>query len=415
MLPSLKHESSLKVLVIGGGAAGFFTAINIAEKNPSHEVTILEKSSKLLSKVKISGGGRCNVTNARNKPSELIHFYPRGHKKLHSLFKTFSTNHMVEWLADHGVATKTEADLRMFPTSDSSQTVIDCFVKVAKKLAVKVLLNEGMIDLTKIDDQWAVKTNSSEFRADAVVIATGSSPALWKKLEQMQLSLTSAVPSLFTFNISDPRIHDLPGVSFERTMVTVIGSKLKEDGPLLITHWGISGPAVLKLSSWGARHLSDCNYSFQILINFTGKDNREIIQQQLSAYKSSHPKRKVHNYPLFGLPKRFWERMADYCGISANDILSELSKKKTNKLLEELTQGRYQVNGKSTFKEEFVTSGGIKLNEINLETFESKKHKNLYLAGEVLDIDALTGGFNFQACWSAGWVISEALSKNSNN
>lgn len=401
----------MKILVIGGGAAGFFTAINIAEKQPSYEVTILEKSNKLLSKVKVSGGGRCNVTNARHKPSELVHFYPRGNKKLHSLFKTFSTNDMVEWLGNHGVATKTEADLRMFPATNNSQTIIDCFMKVATKFNVKVLMNQGMTELRKADENWFVKTNTTEYKTDVAIVATGSSPALWKQLGETGLALTSPVPSLFTFNISDPRIQDLQGVSFENAIVRITGTKLEESGPLLITHWGMSGPAVLKLSSWGARELNGCNYSFQVLVNFVGELNREEVQARFNAYMIAHPKRKVRNYPLFDLPKRFWERMTTYCGMAENDICAELSKKKSNKLIEELTQGLYQVEGKSTFKEEFVTSGGVELGEINLETFESRRFKNLYLAGEVLDIDALTGGFNFQACWSAGWVISEALSR----
>lgn len=401
----------LKVFVIGGGAAGFFTAINIAEKHPSYEVTILEKSNKLLSKVKVSGGGRCNVTNSRHKPSELVHFYPRGNKKLQPLFKTFSSNNMVGWLDNHGVATKTEADLRMFPVTDNSQTIIDCFLKVANDMNVKVRTNEGMTSLEKTPGGWSVKTTSNQYEANAVIIATGSSPALWKQLENIGLALTPPVPSLFTFNISDPRISDLQGVSFDKTIVKITGSKLEENGPLLITHWGMSGPAVLKLSSWGARLLNGKEYNFQVLINFVGEQNRELVHTDFKAYSAAHPKRKVHNYPLFDLPKRFWKRMLDYCGIAENDIYSELSKKKSNKLMEELTQGLYQVKGKSTFKEEFVTSGGIDLTEINLETFESRKFKNLYFAGEVLDIDALTGGFNFQACWSAGWVISEAISK----
>ncbi|WP_370086208.1 NAD(P)/FAD-dependent oxidoreductase [Ekhidna sp.] len=398
----------MKIIVIGGGAAGFFAAINIAEKHPDYQVTILEKSSKILQKVKVSGGGRCNVTNERSLPSELVKFYPRGSKKLHSLFKTFSTEDMVSWLADHGVQTKAEADKRMFPLTDSSQTIIDCFVKAAEKHRVKVHLNEGVTKLEPIGKQWKVTTSSQEILTDKVVVATGSSPATWKVLEETGLELTEIVPSLFTFNIKDERIKDLMGVSFENVSIKVAGTKLTEEGPLLITHWGLSGPAILKLSAWGAYELNEKQYAFEILVNYLNLMPDEA-RQQIQRYREANPKRKVINYPLFELPKRFWERMIQYCEISEQTPFGELSKKQVNKLVEELCQGKYKVNGKSTFKEEFVTAGGIKLSEVDLNTFECKRFPGLYLAGEVLDIDALTGGFNFQACWSAGWVISESV------
>ena len=400
----------MKIIVIGGGAAGFFTAINIAEKHPNYKVTILEKSSKILQKVKVSGGGRCNVTNERSLPSELVKFYPRGSKKLHSLFKTFSTEDMVRWLADHGVQTKAEADKRMFPVTDSSQTIIDCFVKAAEKHKVKVYLNESVTRLEPHGKQWNVTTSNKEIVADKVVVATGSSPATWKVLEETGLELTEIVPSLFTFNIKDERIKELQGVSFENAIIKVAGTKLAEEGPLLITHWGLSGPAVLKLSAWGAYELHEKNYAFDILVNYLSLAPDEA-RQQIQSYKAANPKRKLINYPLFELPKRFWERMITYCEIDDQTPCAELSKKQVNKLVEELCQGRYTVNGKSTFKEEFVTAGGIKLSEVDLSTFGCKRFPNLYLAGEVLDIDALTGGFNFQTCWSAGWVISETINK----
>lgn len=399
----------MKVVIIGGGAAGFFTAINIAEKHPSYQVIILEKSSKLLSKVKVSGGGRCNVTNARSKSSELVHFYPRGHKKLHSLFKEFSTSDMVDWLAKRGVPTKAETDLRMFPITDNSQTIIDCFMKEAKKHKVDIQLNAGMNSIQQKGEKWIIETANKTHEADKVVIATGSSPALWKQLEALGLEVTPPVPSLFTFNIKDHRIKDLMGLAFENASVKIVGTKLSDSGPLLITHWGLSGPAILKLSAWGARELETLNYHFKILINFTGELKPEEVKSNLLSYKEANPKRKIINYPLFDLPKRFWERLSLCCGITSEITFVELPKKQANKLVEELTQGLYEVKGKSTFKEEFVTSGGVKLSEIDLNTFESRQFENLYLAGEVLDIDALTGGFNFQACWSAGWVIAEGI------
>ncbi|MFK7952445.1 MAG: NAD(P)/FAD-dependent oxidoreductase [Ekhidna sp.] len=399
----------MKIIVIGGGAAGFFTAINIAEKHPTYKVTILEKSNKLLSKVKVSGGGRCNVTNARSKPSELVHFYPRGHKKLHSLFKSFSTSDMVAWLAQRGVKTKAEEDLRMFPITDSSQTIIDCFQKEAQKHKVQVRTNTAMASIKPKGKNWIVETNEETIDADKVIIATGSSPALWKQLVNLGLQVTPPTPSLFTFNIKDARLKDLMGVSFESASVKITGTKLAESGPMIITHWGLSGPAILKLSAWGARELETLKYTFSIMINFTNDLKPEEVKSHFTQYKEAHPKRKIVNYPLFDLPKRFWERITSHCGISNETTHGELQKKQLNKLVEELSQGLYPVNGKSTFKEEFVTAGGVKLNEIDLATFESKEFKNLYLAGEVLDIDALTGGFNFQACWSAGWVISDVI------
>ncbi|WP_425391206.1 aminoacetone oxidase family FAD-binding enzyme [Ekhidna sp.] len=399
----------MKVIVIGGGAAGFFAAINIAEKHPNYQVTILEKSSKLLAKVKVSGGGRCNVTNARTKPSELVPFYPRGNKKLHPLFKKFSSSDMVAWLNQRGVETKAEGDLRMFPVTDDSQTIIDCFLKEAKKHGVTIQQNEALTQLEQRDGEWMVHTKATTYNADKVIVATGSSTATWKLLENLELELTDLVPSLFTFNITDSRLQDLQGISFDHAQVKVTGTKLEESGPLLITHWGLSGPAVLKLSSRGAYKLAEKKYQFDILINFTGTLKSDEIRTRIMEYAAANPKRKVINYPLFELPKRFWERVTSHCEIGAETPFMELSKKHLNKLVEELGQGRYEVDGKSTFKEEFVTAGGIKLSEVDLSTFECKRFPNLYLAGEVLDIDALTGGFNFQACWSAGWVISKCI------
>ncbi len=398
----------MKIIIIGGGAAGFFTAINIAEKHPEYEVTILEKTNKLLQKVKVSGGGRCNITNARSKPAELVPFYPRGNKKLHPVFKTFSSNDMVSWLDQRGVNTKTEEDLRMFPTSNSSQTIIDCFYQSSQQLGISVNKSNVVTNVTQTKGGWMIETKERNYEVNKVVVATGSSPATWKILEHLGLKITQIVPSLFTFNIKDERIEELQGIDFKSARIKVVGSKLAEEGPLLITHWGLSGPAILKLSSWGAYELNDQGYQFEILVNYLDLSNEEA-KKHIQNYKETNPKRQVINYPLFELSKRFWERMCQHCGISNSLPYSELSKKHINKLVEELTQGRYKVNGKSTFKDEFVTAGGVDLSEIDLKTFECKRFPGLYLAGEVLDIDALTGGFNFQACWSAGWVISESL------
>lgn len=399
----------MNIYVIGGGAAGFFTAINIAQKHPAYQVILLEKSGKLLQKVKVSGGGRCNVTNYRSSPSELVAFYPRGHKKLHGLFKKFTTTDMVDWLSQRGVETKHEEDQRMFPVTDSSQTIIDCFMEEAKKFGVKVQCNEPLVKLNSTPTGWEIITRSNVYQADKVVVASGSSPATLQILNELGLSLSSQVPSLFTFNIQDDRLKDLQGISFDHSHVRIVGTKLNDDGPLLITHWGLSGPAILKLSSIGAYELYSKDYQFEVLINFTDKQHPDEVKTHINQYQATNPKRKVANYPLFNIPRRFWNRMMEWCGISADIPYMELPKKVKNKLIEELSQGRYGVTGKSTFKEEFVTAGGVKLSEVNPDTFECKRYPNLYLAGEVLDIDALTGGFNFQACWSVGWVISESV------
>ncbi|MGK7390524.1 MAG: NAD(P)/FAD-dependent oxidoreductase [Candidatus Cyclobacteriaceae bacterium M2_1C_046] len=398
------------VIICGGGAAGFFAAINIAEKHPDYRITILEKSNKILSKVKISGGGRCNVTNERNKPSELVKFYPRGEKKLYPLFKRFSTDDMKRWLSDRGVKTKTEADLRVFPVTNSSQTVIDCFLRLINKYNIQLVLNEGLDSFEQKQDKWTViTTKNKKIIADVLLIATGSAPSIWKKLQEMSVKIEPPVPSLFTFNIKDPRIQELSGVAFDKVEVKITGTKLKEEGPLLITHWGLSGPAVLKLSAWGARDLAELNYRFDILINFIPEKNFDQGRQIISRYISQHPKRKVVNNPIIDVPKRYWESICRYIEINDEALFSDLGKKSINKLTEELTQGKFSVTAKSTFKEEFVTCGGVSLSEVDLETLQSNKFPNLYFAGEVLDIDAITGGFNFQSCWSTAWIISESV------
>lgn len=400
----------MKVVVIGGGASGFFSAINIAEKHPEYEVIILEKSSKLLSKVKVSGGGRCNVTNARNNPSELVQFYPRGGKKLYNLFKSFSTTDMVSWLAKKGVPTHAEDDQRVFPISNSSQTIIDCFVNTAYDLNIKIQQNCTVKTIFPRQNYWVILTSTGEIEADKIVYATGSSPQSLKVLTELGLKQTPLAPSLFTFNIDDPRIEGLPGISFQNVNIRITKSKLQESGPLLITHWGLSGPAILKLSSWGALELQQQQYKFAILLDFLPSLSSEEVRNELQQLRN-HPKKLVLSNPQFELTKRFWERLCAISNISTDQQCGELTKKQINKLTEELKQGLYTVSGKSTFKDEFVTCGGIDLDEISLDTFECKRYPGLYLAGEVLDIDALTGGFNFQACWSAGWLISSAIGR----
>ncbi|MGB0523434.1 MAG: aminoacetone oxidase family FAD-binding enzyme [Flammeovirgaceae bacterium] len=402
----------MKMAIIGGGAAGFFAAINIAQKHPNWQVTIFEKSTKLLSKVKISGGGRCNVTHYCFEPKKLSLNYPRGQKALYPIFKQFNPTHTLEWFEQRGVAIKREADNRMFPITDSSQTIIDTFLQEARKNRVNIQLKKGLKKLEQLaNKRWKLIFDQNEtLLFDKVLIATGSQPSVWKLLEQqLGLKIVSPVPSLFTFNCKDIRINGLMGLSFPNASIKVAGTKLQASGPLLITHWGMSGPAILRLSAWGARDLAEKNYDFQIIVNFLGDKKPEEIRSLILESKQSQAKKLANNISMEGIPKRYWMKLMQLIEAKETQRFGELSKKQTNKLIEEIAQATFQIKGKSTFKEEFVTSGGVNLAEIDMKTMQAKRFPNLYFAGEVLDIDAITGGFNFQACWSEAWVLSENL------
>jgi len=400
------------VIVCGGGAAGFFSAINIAIKNEGCKVLILEKSSKLLSKVKISGGGRCNVTNGRKIPSELVKFYPRGEKKLYSLMSKFGTKEMQEWLTAYGVPLKTESDLRVFPKSDDSQTIIDCFMKLCHQYNIQIKINSEVTGIKQPGEVWQLITKENSYQSRFVVFATGASKKSWSLLTKQSIGISSPVPSLFTFNIKDPRIQNLQGIAFSNAQVKIESSKFIAEGPLLITHWGLSGPAVLKISAWAARFLHDQNYRFNILVNFNPFYNFDSFRNWLMEEKEKHKHKKLVNILPNGIVTRYWHNLISYCQISPERLMKDLSKKNINKLSEECTQAIFSVNGKSTFKEEFVTCGGIELNEVNLKSMESKHHKGLFYCGEVLNIDGITGGFNFQACWATGWTVSESITQS---
>lgn len=395
-------------LIIGGGAAGFFTAINVAEKNPNLKIVILERGKEVLSKVRISGGGRCNVTHAEFVPDELSKNYPRGEKELIGPFHTFMTGDTMEWFSSRGVELKIEDDGRIFPVSDSSQTIIDCFLSEAKKLGIEVLKNHVVKNFHKEEEIWKVITNQGDFEAKKLMLATGSNPKIWTKLNELDLKTIDAVPSLFTFNIKDSRIKELPGIATEAS-VTVKNSKLSSDGPLLITHWGMSGPAILKLSAWGAVELNSYQYNFEIIVNWLQDYAKEEVIDLLKSLKNRNPKQQVFKYAQFELPKRLWQSLVLASGIHNTTRWADINKSQLFKLSEELTQGIFKVKGKSTFKEEFVTAGGIDLKEINFKTFESKKYKNLYFAGEILNIDAITGGFNFQNAWTGAYIAAQAI------
>ncbi len=401
-------------VIVGGGAAGFFTGLNLAKNIPGHKIAIIERGKSVLEKVRISGGGRCNVTHAEFIPSELTNNYPRGAKELLGPFHSFMTGDTIAWFEERGVALKIEEDGRMFPTTDTSQTIIDCFLKEAKTYNITILkeyaLKEFAFAKAQLEQQpsWELITSKGIINCTSLVMATGSNPKIWKQLAMLGHSITPAVPSLFTFNIKDERIEGLMGLSTEAA-VEVIGLPLESEGPLLITHWGMSGPGILKLSAWGARELNSCKYEFQIKVNWLLYTTQEDALEQLTELKHKYAKQSPHTYAHFELPKRLWRKLLVAVQIEEQTKWADIPKIKLVALSQELTQGIYQVKGKSTFKEEFVTAGGVDLKEINFKTFESKLLPNLYMAGEVLNIDAITGGFNFQNAWTGGYHVAQAI------
>ena len=399
------------IIIIGGGAAGFFTAITSKENNPNLNVVILEKSKEVLQKVKISGGGRCNVTHACFVPKDLIEFYPRGKKELLGPFHQFMTGDTMEWFENRGVPLKIEKDNRVFPESNSSQSIIDCFQNSVKELGIEVLTNHGVNSVSKNEESWVVETSKGNFTSEKLVITTGSSKRVWDLVETLDHKIIEPVPSLFTFNIKDSRLTDLLGVSVPKATVKILDIKLESSGPLLITHWGMSGPAVLKLSAFGARVLADKNYNYKVQVNWLSKSTGQVVQELHKAKKENTKKQIALRSPLEGVSKRLWERFVTTVGVSPTSRWADLSNKKLEEIASQLTQGVFEANGKSTFKDEFVTAGGIDLKEINFKRFESKLHENLFFAGEVLNIDAVTGGFNFQNAWTGGFIIGNAISE----
>ncbi|NKQ39604.1 MAG: NAD(P)/FAD-dependent oxidoreductase [Methanosarcinales archaeon] len=399
-----------KVIIIGGGAAGFFAAITIAETNPNLEVIILEKGNKILQKVKISGGGRCNVTHACFTPKELVEFYPRGKKELLGPFHQFMTDDTMEWFENRGVPLKIEEDNRVFPESNASQSIIDCLTESAKKTGVILELNQNVESIENKDTQFIIKTSTQEFIADKLLIASGSNPKIWDLISKLGHKIVSPVPSLFTFNISDNRIKEIPGVVALKATVSLIDSKLETSGPLLITHWGLSGPAVLKLSAFGALFLADKNYQYDVKVNWLSK-SFDTVLHKLKILKRENPKKQIIVKTVFkDIPKRLWENLVLAAKIKQDQRWADVSNKQLDSLANQLTNSTFNAYGKTTFKEEFVTAGGVDLKEINFKRFESKIHKNLFFAGEVLNIDAVTGGFNFQNAWTGGYIVGKAIS-----
>jgi predicted Rossmann fold flavoprotein len=401
-----------RFVIIGGGAAGFFAAINAAESNPDLEVVILEGNNKVLQKVKVSGGGRCNVTHACFTPKELVEYYPRGKTELLGPFHQFMTGDTMEWFEQRGVPLKIEDDNRIFPTSNSSQSILDCFENSARNAGVKVLLSHRVLEIEPKGTSYFIRTKNESFVADYLLIAAGSNVNVWKLTEALGHKIIAPVPSLFTFNIIDKRIQEIPGTTVPYATVRILNSKLTAQGPLLLTHWGVSGPAILKLSAWGALELSERAYSFEIELNWLSKKT-ETVLNSLKFAKKRNPKKNVMSRSIFeSISKRLWVKLTEASEISPNDQWAQLSNAQLPNLSTQLTKGIFTVHGKSTFKEEFVTAGGIDLKEINFKRFESKLHKNLFFAGEVLNIDAITGGFNFQNAWTGGYIAAKAIGEN---
>ncbi|TXG36635.1 BaiN/RdsA family NAD(P)/FAD-dependent oxidoreductase [Seonamhaeicola maritimus] len=398
------------VIIIGGGAAGFFAAINIAELNPDLKIAILEKGKEGLQKVKVSGGGRCNVTHAQFIPKELTLNYPRGERELLGPFHQFMTGDTIEWFEKRGVELKIEEDGRMFPVTNSSQTIIDCFLSETIRLGVEILYDQTLKSIQVADSNWELETQEDAFLAEKVLVATGSNVKVWKMLEDVNHSIAEPVPSLFTFNVSDRRIKGIPGVVAQNVEIKVLRTNLVSEGPLLVTHVGFSAPAILKLSAFGALELAEMNYKFQIEINFI-RHSFNTCLEQLKELKNDLAKKTVIKFTQFDLPKRLWQKLVLASNINEDIKWAEINRSQLDALAAQLTKAVFEVNGKSTFKEEFVTAGGVNLREVNFKTFESKLHKNLYFAGEVLNIDAITGGFNFQNAWTGAFIAAQNMSK----
>lgn len=414
----MKASNSFDLIVVGGGAAGFFGAINAVDNKKDLKVLILEKSSKLLSKVRISGGGRCNVTHHCFEPTPLSKHYPRGQRELKKLFRIFEARDVVAWFEQKGVKLKTEADGRMFPVSNQSETIINCFLSEAERLNISICKNSEVVDLTPQSGGgfWIKTSDQNIYQTKMVLVASGGSPKerAYQWLKGIGHSISKPIPSLFTFNDFNKKFQDLMGVSVNHAVVQIAGTKFKQTGPLLITHWGLSGPAVIKLSAWAADYLFQKNYDFTALVNWVGETTEEELRSRLTDHKANHPKQKIVKHAMYELPGRLWVRLCQLAEIDDEKVWGELPKKNLNKLIENLVRCQFQIKGKTTFKEEFVTCGGIKLDEINLERMESKLVPGVYFAGEVLNIDGETGGFNFQSAWTTSFVAATAISQRTN-
>jgi len=404
-----------RLAVIGGGAAGFFCAVNAARLNRSLQVIILEKTDKLLAKVKVSGGGRCNTTHDCKEVPALIGKYPRGNHFLKKTFYQFAVNQTIEWFEQRGVALHTEADGRMFPTTNTSQTIINCLLKEADKYGVEIRVKVEAKSIERKDQQFLINTTNGEcLYADFLCIATGGYPKeyMFDWIKATGHTIIPPMPSLFTFNMPNHPITKLMGVSVPHAIVKVAGSKLKEEGPVLITHWGLSGPAILKLSAWGARDLADKNYHFSIFINWLGATTEQMLRDEWNDYRTMYAAQKMSSRNPFDLPNRLWIYFLESAGISETTNWADLKSAQQQKLIQLLVAHPFDIKGKTTFKEEFVTCGGVSLQDIDPNTMMSKKAANLFFAGEVMDVDGITGGFNFQNAWTSAWIVAKTIATN---
>ena len=401
-----------KLVVIGGGAAGFFCAVNAARLQPNIEVIIIEKTGKLLSKVKVSGGGRCNVTHGCFSMGDMVKKYPRGEQFLKKAFHYFFTTDTIQWFIDRGIETKTEKDGRMFPSSNSSQTIVDCFLNEAVKYNVQIEINTDVTNLHFQNNKWIITTSfNKEIAADFVCIASGGfmKMANAKWLDLLGHTIVPPVPSLFTFNMPANPITKLMGLSVEHARVKILGEKLETEGPLLVTHWGLSGPAILKMSAYAALILANKNYDFTVVINWLPLYNENSLREKMQLLRFDMATTKIQNKNPFFLPTRLWEYLLLESGIKEGIKWTDLKAKEQNLLIKNLCLQSFQIKGKTTFKEEFVTAGGVNTEEIYVNTMESKLQKNLFFAGEVINIDGVTGGFNFQNAWTTGWIAAKAI------
>ncbi|UII74630.1 NAD(P)/FAD-dependent oxidoreductase [Flagellimonas sp. HMM57] len=418
------------VIIVGGGAAGFYTAIHIAEQSPKLKIAIFERGKNVLSKVKVSGGGRCNVTHGEFSAHELVNNYPRGRKELLGPFHTYAPINVMAFFEERGVPLKIESDGRVFPQSNSSRSIIDCLLSETERLGIQVLKNSAVKHFKKTsnEDGWQVTTMNKHYNCKKLVLTTGSNPKMWTLLESLGHKIVPPVPSLFTFNIKDERIKGIQGVSTFATVEVlpkkIFSSKvdvklksvsreepvLQSEGPVLITHWGLSGPAILKLSAWGANILHDYKYNFRINVNWTPEYSTESMEMLLKEVKKVETKKTILRTQVVDLPRRLWASLVKAAGIEKDLKWADVTKEKLQNLAQQLTQCSFRVEGKSTFKEEFVTAGGVDLKEINFKTFESKIHPNLYFAGEIINVDAITGGFNFQNAWTGAYIAAQAIS-----
>ncbi len=402
------------LIVVGGGAAGFFAAIEAATQNPKLKILILEKSTKLLSKVRISGGGRCNVTHNCFEASTLSRHYPRGQKEFKQLFRTFQASDTVQWFERRGVELITEEDGRMFPVTENSETIIECFQREAQKFKIEILITTEVSSITKSDNDFvSCSRDERKFSSKKVLIAIGGHPqySSYNWIKSLGHTIIAPIPSLFTFNDPSKEFTDLMGVAVQDAEVKIAGTKFSSRGPVLITHWGLSGPGVIRLSAWAAQYLHEINYKFTALVNWTGEETEESVRNLFKEKTRVEGKKQIMSHPLFQIPSRLWEKLCTKAEVGEKMMWAEAPSKTLNRLIEFLVRSPFLIQGKTTFKEEFVTCGGVDLKEIDLTSMESKRVSGLYFAGEVLNVDGETGGFNFQSAWTTAFVAATAISK----